>query len=223
MGNKLQPTEAECWVELWAQILEKISHTEENEPLRLLIKAIGVVNCGEYIHQHPMVRSLVEFSLLRLVVFIEYLPDELKHLGHELMLVETEHFQQDYYQLDEAVDIAEVQTVRRSPLAALVSVVESFLDTCLHHHSAEAEEELRIRVDAHAAEILEKSVDLFLLVLFVVNVGHDNPFDEEFTKLAHVFLVVASGAALAEVQSLQDILAELANLLMVRHQFNDGD
>lgn len=45
------------------------------------------------VHQHSVVRSLVEFSLLGLVIFIEYLSNKLKNFGHELVLVKAEHLQ----------------------------------------------------------------------------------------------------------------------------------
>ena len=87
MRNELEPSETESWVESWAQILKKIRHAEKDAPLSLLIEAVRMVDSRKNIHEHPVVRSLVEISLLNSVVIIKNLADELENLGHELVFV----------------------------------------------------------------------------------------------------------------------------------------
>ena len=147
-----------------------------------------MVYCSEDVHQHPVIRSLVELSPLSFVVFIEHLSNELKNLGHELMFIELEHFQEDHNQLHKAVNIPEVESVRWSPLSTFVTVVKRLFNACLDHHFAEAKKQLLIRVDSHSSEVFEKSIYLLLLILFVINIGHHNPFDEEFSELGVIFV-----------------------------------
>jgi hypothetical protein len=86
----------------------------------------------------------------------------------------------------------------------------------LDHHLAEAEEELLVGVNTHAAKVFEQSVDLLLLVFFVVHIGHHNPLDKEFSQLVVVLLVsLTCFVVIVEVQGLQDVLAERSNLLMM--------
>ena len=100
-----------------------------------------IYSCQD-VHQHPVIRPLVEFCLLVPVILIEHLADELQDLGHELMLVEAEHLQEDDNELHKAIDIPEVEPVCWPLLAAIIPIDEGLLNACLHHHSAKAEQQL---------------------------------------------------------------------------------
>jgi len=108
MRDKLQPCEAESWIERWAQINEKVWHTEQNQLLSFLVEAIRMVHSCQNVHEHSVVRSLIEISFIDSVILIKNFSDELKDLCHELMLVELEHFQEHNDKLHESINVSEI-------------------------------------------------------------------------------------------------------------------
>lgn len=189
----------------WIESLEEIGHAEEDQKLCFWVEAIGMVDGREDVHQHPVVWSLIEVLLLRSMLLVEYLTDELKYLRHHLVLIEAEHRQKNHYELDKAVNVSEVESVRWSLLMTLVFIhiwiFDGSLNAGAHHDLAEAD-------DAHSSEICEQSIDLPFLVFLIVNVGHDHPLDEELFQV-RVIGISADGH--------ENLLAELANLPVVRH------
>lgn len=188
--------------------LEEIRHAEEDQKLCFWVEAIGMVDSREDVHQHPVVWSLIEVLLLCSMLLVEYLTNELKYLCHHLVLIEAEHRQKNHNELDKAVNVSEVESVRWSLLMTLVFIhiwiFDGSLDAGADHDLAEAD-------DAHSSEICEQSIDLSFLVFLVVNVGHDHPLDEE------LFQVCVIGIS---TDGHENLLAELANLPVVRHALN---
>lgn len=185
--------------------LEEIRHAEKNQKLCFWVEAIRVVDSCEDVHEHPVVWSLIEVLLLRSMLLIKYFTNELKHLCHNLVLIEAEHRQKNHNELHEAVDVSKVKSVRWSLLMTFVSihnrVFDGSLDAGAYHDFAEAD-------DAHSSEICKQSIDLPFLVFLIVNVGHNHPLDEELFQIC-VIRISADGH--------ENLLAELANLPVVRH------
>ena len=151
----------------WVESLEEIRHAEQNQKLCFWVEAIGVVDSCKDVHEHPVVWSLIEVLLLRSMLLIKYFSNELKHLRHNLVLIEAEHRQKNHNELHKAVDVSKVKSVRWSFLLTFVPihnwVFDRSLDASAYHDFAEAD-------DAHSSEIREQSIDLSFLVFLIVNV-----------------------------------------------------
>jgi hypothetical protein len=117
--------------------------------LSLAVEAVLVVHGCEDIHQHSVVRSLVELRSILSVVFVENFSDEFKDLCHKFVLVKAEHSKEDNNKLHKAVDVSKIQSVSWPFLTTVISKVESFLYTRFDHDLAKAEQELCISVDTH--------------------------------------------------------------------------
>ena len=91
MGNQFQPREAESWVSRWTQTLKEVCHAKQNQKLCLRIETVRMVDCRENVHEHSVVRPLVELCLLGAVIFVKDITNIVENFSHELMLVEVEH------------------------------------------------------------------------------------------------------------------------------------
>ena len=58
--DELQPSKSKGWVLVRVQFIEEVSQTEENEQMSLLIEALTVVDSCKDIHEHSIVRFLIE-------------------------------------------------------------------------------------------------------------------------------------------------------------------
>lgn len=139
-----------------------------------------MVDGCENIHQHPVEGSLIELCLFGSVLLIDHLTNEFQNFSHKLVLIEAEHREEYNNELYETVNISEIKSVIWSFFwsfsSAFISIEDCFFNTCAHHNFAEA-------IDPHSSETSEQSVDLSFLIFFVIYVGHNYPFDEEFLQI----------------------------------------
>lgn len=139
-----------------------------------------MVNRSENVHQHPVEGSLIELRLLGAVLFVDHLTDELQNFCHKLVLIEAEHREEHDNELYKTINISEVKSVIWSFLwslsSAFISIEDCFFNTCANHDFAEA-------INPHSSETGEQSIYLSFLIFFVVYIGHNYPFDEEFFQI----------------------------------------
>ena len=146
---------------------------------------------AEDVHQESVVRLLVEDVLLRVVVGVKLLFDELKDLRHELQLVEfVKGGQKAEHQLDEAINETVVECVVIEATLAR-SRAECKFDAFLDHHIAESEQDFVVLVDAQLTQLVEVLVHLFLCRR-VIDLREFDPLDVEF---AEVFLLLGRDQA----------------------------
>ena len=152
MRDQFEPCEGEGRIVVGVELLQEVSHVEEDLPLDLLIEALTHLCHGtKDVHEESIVRLLVENILLRVVVSIKLLLNELKYLGHELQFIElVKGCEKDEKQLRQAINEAVVESVvieATLPRPCAQSELYAFFD----HHIAECEEELLVFVDAQLA------------------------------------------------------------------------
>ena len=85
--DECEPSEGERWVVVRVQVLEEVCEVVQDLVLCLGVKTLAHCDSAQDVHQDAVVGLLVEDALLREVVVVELLSDELKDLGHKLELV----------------------------------------------------------------------------------------------------------------------------------------
>ena len=115
-------------------------------PLSLLVEALTHGDGPEDVHQHAVVWHLIEVLLLRGVVVVQLLSDELEDALHELQLAQVKRCQKAEDQLDKAINEPVVKSVVVHPLLSICSSLTE-LDTLLYHHFAEGIPDLFIGVN----------------------------------------------------------------------------
>lgn len=128
-----------------------------------------MIDSCQDVHEHAVVWALIEIRLVYAMVLVKNFTNRLEDLGHQLMLVEAEHLQDNNNKFDEAINVSKVKSISWPLLSTVVAEEQSLFNACLDHNFAQVKKQLRVLIDSHVSELSEKGVDLLLLVFFVVN------------------------------------------------------